>query len=208
MLNADKGAVGLILALELASLTVGTTTRFPSSPGSEISTSTLPSARSIFLNFTPFCYGLPSSSQYGAGCTTNACAYVFTPPTSNSKYSTHSCISSFLPFAIYIVILLFLFTFSPSFLHKSSCTITISDPLSNSPSSRCCPITTTFTSQSGVANSTGISGNITKAAPTAGTLFCVHVWSTISRRRSPLSTNRSQTQMFSTLTSKIFCKTS
>jgi len=35
------------------------------------------------------------------------------------------------------------------------------------------PITTTSISRSSIANSTGISDKVTKAAPTVGTLFCV-----------------------------------
>ena len=186
---------------------VGTNTCLLLSPGSKISTSILPSAYSIFPSFTLFCHGLPSDNQYGADCTTNTCAYVFTPSTSNSKYFTYPCNSSFPPFAICIIILLFLFTSNPSSSHRSFQTITISDPSSNNPNSCCLPITTTSISHSDVANSSGVPSIVAKVVPTASILFCVHVWSTISCHRSPLSANRSRIWILGTSTSSILCKT-
>ena len=44
-------------------------------------------------------------------------------------------------------------------------------------------------------------------APTASILFYVYVWSTISHRRSLLSTNRSRIWILDTSTSSILCKT-
>ena len=126
----------LFLNLSLTHSFVGTNTHLLSSPGSKISTSILPFAHSIFPSFIPFCYSLSSNNRYSADCTTNTCAYVFTPSTFNSKYSTHPCNSFFPPFTVCIVILLFLFTSNPSSSHRSSQTITISDPSSNNPNVR------------------------------------------------------------------------
>ena len=50
-------------------------------------------------------------------------------------------------------------------------------------------------------------GTVTRVSLTTGSLFCVHVWSTISLRSSPLSANKSQTLTFDTSTSSICCNT-
>ena len=111
---------------------VGTTTCFLLSPRSEISISTLLFFHSIFFSFTPFYHSLSNNNQYSADCTTNVCVYVFTPLTSNSKSFIQFCISSFPLFAICIVNLCFLFTSNSSSSHRSSYTITISEPSSSS----------------------------------------------------------------------------
>ena len=154
---------------------VGTNTCLFSFSESKISTSILLSVHSIFPSFTSFCHSLPSNNWYSAGCTMNACVYVFTSPTSNSKYSTYLYNSSFLPFAVCIVIFLFLFTSNPSLSHRSSQMITISDPTSNNPNSCCLPITTTSISRSGATNSSRVPGIVTKVAPTTDILFCIYV---------------------------------
>ena len=182
---------------------VGTNTHLLSSSRSEISTSILPSTHLIFPSFTSFCYSLPSNNWYSANYTMNICVYVFTPPIFNFKYSTHPCNSFFPLFTVCIVILLFLFTSNPSLSHRSSQTITISDPSSNNPNSYCLPITTTSISCSSIANSSGVLGMVAKVAPTTGILFCICVWSTISHCRSSLSANRSQIQILGTSTSSI-----
>ena len=184
---------------------VGTTTHFLPFPGSEISTSILPFSLLIFSSFTSFCQDLPNNNQYSTDHTTNACAYIFTLFTSNSKYSIHPYISFFPLFAVCIVNFCFLFTSNPSSSHRSSQMITISKPLSSSPSSQHCPITTTSTSWRDVANSTGLSSEATSIAPTAGGLFYVYIWSTTSLYRFPLIVNRSQTLMFKTSISKMHC---
>ena len=56
-------------------------------------------------------------------------------------------------------------------------------------------------------NSSRVPGMVAKVALTAGILFCICIWFTISRCRSPLSANRSQIQILGTSTSSILCKT-